>query len=95
VLDFNGASGPQMDDTSLTGTFQPGPVANRSHGPMSDVFFTTASGTTSLRMAFYPIDSTQGFFVEHDLANISGVLDSGDVAFGYYSARTPVCQGCP
>jgi hypothetical protein len=95
VLDFNGGTGPQKDDTSLTGSFQPGPVANRLHGPMSDNFFTTASGTTSLRMAFYPIDSTQGFVVEHDVADSTGLLDSGTTTFGFYAARTPVCQGCP
>jgi hypothetical protein len=92
VLDFSNGI---VDDNSLTGTFQTGPVANRLGGTMSDNFFTNALGTTSLRMVFYPIDSTQGFLVEHDLANSAGVPISGDLSFGHYFARTPVCQGCP
>ena len=92
VLDFSNGT---VNDNSLTGTFQTGPVANRLGGTMSDNFFTNALGTTSLRMVFYPIDSTRGFLVEHDLANSAGVPISGDLTFGYYFARTPVCQGCP
>jgi hypothetical protein len=86
VLDFSNAI---VDDTSLTGTFTTGTVPNRLGGTMSDTFFTTAQGTTTLRMVLYPINSTQGILVEHD------VPASGDLSFGYYFARTPVCQGCP
>ncbi len=85
VLDFNA----QPDDTSLTGTLQAGPVAHRLRGTITDDLFSTSLGTTTLKVAFYPIDSTQGFFVEHDLPA------TGDVTFGSYYARTPVCQGCP
>lgn len=42
---------------------------------------------------FYPIDSTQGFFVQTDLADEQ--LPSGQVALGYYATRTPICDGCP
>ncbi|MGB8065417.1 MAG: hypothetical protein WCF26_26275 [Candidatus Sulfotelmatobacter sp.] len=95
LLDFNGGFGPELGDTSLSGTIQPGPVPNRFHGPLSDTFFINDLGTTSLKMAFYPIDATQGFLLEHDLADSTGTPVSGDVTFGYYFARTPVCQGCP
>ncbi len=88
VLDFNGAIGTQLDDSSLTGTFQTGPIADRLHGPMSDTLWTNL-GTPRLAMAIYPIDLTQGFFVEHDLST------TGDLTLGYYITRTPVCQGCP
>jgi hypothetical protein len=73
----------QPDDTSLTGSFVTGVIANRLHGTMSDDNFGT------LQMALYPIDPTQGFFIERDLSSGLGLT------FGYYSARTPVCQGCP
>jgi len=42
---------------------------------------------------YYLIDPTQGFFVETDLVNPNA--PSGVVSFGYYAARTPVCDGCP
>ena len=95
VLDLNSAFGPQVDDTSLTGSFQASAIANRLTGSLSDTFFVNSQGTTSLGMAFYPIDSTQGFFVENDLADSAGNPISGDLTFGYYATRTPVCQGCP
>jgi hypothetical protein len=38
---------------------------------------------------YYVIDSTRGFFVETD------VQATAQVSFGYYSARTPACEGCP
>ncbi len=40
---------------------------------------------------FYMVDSGHGFFVETDLLNPG----TGQVSFGYYAARTPVCAGCP
>ena len=95
ILDLNSSAGPQTDDTSLAGTFQTSAIANRSTGTLTDAFFANLQGTNSLGMAFYPIDSTQGFFVENDLADSAGNPISGDLTFGYYSTRTPVCQGCP
>ena len=41
--------------------------------------------------AYYLADSGRGFVVETDLVNPG----SGQVAFGYFAARTPVCDGCP
>ena len=93
VLDSSGVFG--VDDTSLTGTFQTGGIPNRLRGSLSDVFFSNAQGTNTLRTIFYPIDPSQGFYVENDLANSSGTPVSGVLTVGYYSARTPVCAGCP
>jgi len=95
ILDLNSSAGANADDTSLTGSFQSSAIANRLTGMLSDTFFVNLQGTNSLGMAFYPIDSTQGFFVENDLADSAGNPISGDLTFGYYSTRTPVCQGCP
>jgi len=41
---------------------------------------------------YYVIDQYHGFFVETDL--VSGPT-TGEVSFGYYAGRTPVCAGCP
>ena len=94
VLDLNSLNGPQQDDTSLTGTYQTSPIANRLTGSLSDTFFAGDQGN-NLGMAFYPIDPSQGFFVENDLADSAGSPISGVLTFGHYSTRTPVCQGCP
>jgi hypothetical protein len=95
VLDSS--SGQQVDDTSLSGSYRNSAVSGRLTGTITDAFFVDAQGNTgaSLSMAFYPIDSTQGFFVENDLADNFGTPISGDLIFGYYTTRTPVCQGCP
>jgi hypothetical protein len=42
---------------------------------------------------YYFIDPDHGFWVETDLVN--GVPPSGQLSFGYYATRTPVCTGCP
>jgi hypothetical protein len=41
---------------------------------------------------YFFIDPERGFFVETDLINPGS--GSGQLSFGYYAARTPVCQGC-
>ena len=95
VVNINTSFGPlATDDTSLSGSFQNSAVSDRLTGSLSDSFFFSNLGTTALSMAFYPIDSSQGFFLETDLADSSGNLLTGDVTFGYYVARTPVCQTC-
>jgi hypothetical protein len=64
---------------------------------LADDFFLSnnPANPTSLAIAFYPIDSTQGFFVGTDLADNKGNIISDDLTFGRYWTRTPVCQGCP
>ena len=95
VLDSNSLAGPQTNDTSFSGSFKTTAISGRLIGTLSDAFFTNDLGTTDLSVSFYPIDSTQGFFVETDLADSSGTPISGDLSFGYYATRTPVCQACP
>jgi hypothetical protein len=102
VLDINSASFQVVAaDTSLSGTYQNSAIGNRLTGTLADAFFFNAQGTVNAQnnpvvsMAFYPIDSTQGFFIENDLADSMGNLLSGSLTLGYYAARTPACQGCP
>ena len=94
-LDSSGPAGPQTDDTSFTGSFKTTAVSGRLTGTLSDVFFANDLGTTDLSVSFYPIDSTQGFFVETDLADSSGTPINGDLTLGYYATRTPICETCP
>lgn len=95
VLDIDNAFGAVVtDDTSLSGNYQNSAVSNRLTGTLTDAFFPNIQLTNSLSMAFYPIDSTQGFFVENDVGDNAGTQLSGDLTFGYYTTRTPVCQGC-
>lgn len=66
--------------------------------PFSDTFVSPDSngrfaGTlfnSTIAVEYYIIDANHGFFVETDLVNPG----SGQVSFGYYAARTPVCSGC-
>ena len=46
---------------------------------------------STIAVEYYVIDANHGFVVETDLVNPG----SGQVSFGYYAARTPVCSGCP
>jgi len=96
VVDIANAFGPvATDDSSLSGSYQKSAISNRLIGTLTDAFFVNNQSTTTLSVAFYPIDSTQGFFVENDLADSMANTISGDLTFGYYVMRTPVCQGCP
>ncbi|MGA9527768.1 MAG: hypothetical protein WBS24_06605 [Terriglobales bacterium] len=85
-------------DQPFTGTFVT-PVAT---GPFSG----TLVGTENLQVnsqAFNPpiavdyyfIDPNHGFFVETDLVNAVSPEQTGQVSLGYYTARIPVCAGCP
>jgi len=42
---------------------------------------------------YYFIDPDHGYWIETDLANPTS--PTGQVALGFYAARTPVCAGCP
>jgi hypothetical protein len=95
VLDSSSPAGPQTDDTSFTGSFKTSAISGRLTGTLSDVFFANDLGTTDLSVSFYPVDSTQGFFVETDLADSSGTPISGDLTLGYYATRTPICPTRP
>jgi hypothetical protein len=76
-------------DSPISGTYG-APLSNgRSAGTLSGPPFDFSP----FAVDYYVIDPTQGFFVETDLVNPND--PSGVVSFGYYSARTPVCAGCP
>ncbi len=47
-----------------------------------------------INVNFYVIDPNRGFFVETDLIT-PNAQQNGQVSLGYYSARSPVCDGCP
>ena len=83
VVDMNFGFGPQLG-VSLTGTFQTSAISGRLTGILSNQFFPS-----DLEMAYYLIDSGHGFITEADS------LNTGNLSFGYFAIRTPVCPGCP
>lgn len=88
TLDMNN-SFSATPNTTLTGGFQTTGVTGRLLGSWADQFLPIPN----LSIAYYPIDSTRGWFVEND-GGANGA-NPGNMTFGYYAARTPVCQGCP
>jgi hypothetical protein len=87
ITDMNYAFSGQPD-MPLTGTFQTSTTNGRLTGTLSNQFFPS-----DLSVAFYPIDSGHGYFIELD-GGPNGT-NPGNLSFGYFAARTPVCQGCP
>jgi hypothetical protein len=75
--------------TPVTGTFQ----VSATSGRLTGTFPNLSATTTNLSVAFYLIDSTHGFFVETDGG--ASEANAGDLTFGYFAGRTPVCNGCP
>jgi hypothetical protein len=89
VVDTSLPLSPQPN-TTLTGTFGPIPSSGRFPGGLTNTFFPSPGSTPkTLAMDFYMIDSAHGFFFETDS------LLSGDLSFGYFAARLPVCPTCP
>jgi len=89
-------------DQPFTGTF----AAPTATGPFSGILVGTNNSTLSsaaftpqIQVDYYFIDPSHGFFVETDLINsvppTTPPTPSGQVSFGYYAARTPVCTVCP
>ena len=87
TVDTNSSFTPQPP-TPLSGSFLASTVAGRLDGILSNQNFPA-----DLAVAFYPVDSSRGFFVEND-GGSSGT-NPGNLTFGYYETRTPVCPGCP
>lgn len=89
VVDTSLPLSPQPN-TILTGTFSAIPASGRSPGALTNTFFPSP-GTTpkTLAVDFYLIDSEHGFFIETDS------LLSGDLSFGYFVGRIPMCPSCP
>jgi len=83
-VDFNG-----QPNSPLSGTFASGSVAGLFSGTMTDPFFpSVGTAENTLNMDYFLIDSTQGYFIETDS------LTSGELTFGYFASRTPVCSKC-
>jgi hypothetical protein len=58
--------------------------------PDSSGRFAGTLFNSTIAVEYYVIDANHGFVVETDLVNPG----SGQVSFGYYAARAPVCSGC-
>ncbi len=88
VVDTNLSFSPQPN-TALTGTYGAIDPTGRSTGTLTNTFFPSPGTTPStLAATFYLIDSTHGFFIETDSSL------SGELSFGTFTARTPVCPTC-
>jgi len=88
-LDTDLGFSPQPN-TKLTGTFGAVPSSGRFIGSLDNTFFPSpGSVPNTIAVAFYLIDIGHGFFIETDS------LTSGELSFGYFSTRTPVCATCP
>jgi hypothetical protein len=88
VVDTNLSFSPQPD-TALTGTYDAIDPAGRAPGTLTNTFFPTPGTVPStLAVAFYLVDSSHGFFIETDS------LLTGELSFGTFATRTPVCPNC-
>jgi hypothetical protein len=89
IVDTNLDFSPQPN-TPLNGTFISIPSSGRFSGGLTNTFFPSpGSVPNTIAVAFYLIDSSHGFFIETDS------LTSGELSFGYFTTRTPVCPTCP
>jgi hypothetical protein len=88
TVDANSAFNP-TSNTPITGTFGTPASNGRFPGTFAGPIFDFSPFATE----YYAIDSSHGFFLETDLVN--SAAPSAVVSFGYYAARTPVCDGCP
>jgi hypothetical protein len=65
----------------------------------SNAFTVGNNSNNQFTVDYYIIDPNHGFFVETDLVNTippaSPPTSSGQLSFGSYVSRTPVCSGCP
>jgi len=89
IVDTNLNFSPQPN-TGLSGTFAAIPNSGRSTGSLVNTFFPTPAGTpNTISVAYYIVDPSLALFIETDSAT------SGELSFGYFAARSPVCSGCP
>ena len=97
VADFNLAFSSNTDQP-FSGGFSspasnglfPGTLVGTNNSIVNSVVFTPQIGVD-----YYIIDPGHGFFVETDLVNATPPEQQGQVSFGYYATRTPLCDGCP
>jgi len=92
-------SGGASQDNGFLGTFD-SPASNAPfagtlyadpNAPFNSVFPLQPSPPMTVN--YYFIDQGHGFWIETDL--LDPTSPSGQVSLGYYTARTPVCEGCP
>jgi len=83
IVDTNSSFFAQPN-TALIGSFQATAISGRLTGTLSNKIFPS-----DLAVAYYLIDSSNGFFVETDS------LNTANLSLGYFAGRVPVCQGCP
>lgn len=88
AADTNFGFNPTFDNP-ISGTFAPPPADGRFAGTLTGQSFEFSP----FALEYYAIDAGHGFFVETDLVDPNN--PTGVVTFGYYSAATPVCAGCP
>ena len=89
MLDADANFLPQTP-TSLSGTFASIPSSAPFSGTLTDTLFNPFSPSTStIPVAFYPVDPDHIFFIETDSAT------SFELTFGSLAVRTPVCPTCP
>lgn len=100
TLDTNSGFNPVFA-SPLTDGFQKTGIAGRLTGTLANPnFFSSVSNSTGgqISAAYYVIDSGHGFVIETDGGGsdtISPGVNPGNLTFGYFATRTPVCQGCP
>jgi hypothetical protein len=83
---FTGGFATPLSTSAFAGSFFD---ATGSSGPFNA---NPSSPNNGFSVDYFFIDAEHGFFVETDLINPNP--GSSQVGFGYYTARTPVCQGC-
>jgi hypothetical protein len=83
VVDLNSGFSISFNN-AFSGSFVP-PASN---GRFAGTLFNPA-----VAVEHYIVDRNRGFFVETDLVDPN--VPTGQVSFGFYEARTPVCEGCP
>jgi hypothetical protein len=86
VIDTNVGFSPNPD-TALTGTFGAIADTGRFSGTLENTYFSTTGNMISVD--FYAVNPDLILFIETDLS-VTGLS-----TFGYFPARTPVCNGCP
>lgn len=100
ILDMNSGFSP-LGSSPLTDGFQATKIAGRLAGTLANGnFFSNVSNSTGgqISAAYYIIDSGHGFVIETDgggSETITPGVNPGNLTFGYFATRTPVCQGCP
>jgi len=100
ILDTNLTFSP-VPPSPLTDGFQKSGIAGRFTGTLANPnFFSNVSNSTGGQISadYYLIDSGHGFVIETDgggTDTISPGANPGNLTFGYFATRTPVCQGCP